>query len=147
MNMLTWTAVDHRTWRARSASREYVVRRDDTGTWTLDGPGRTWGALPSLEIAQEVAALADEVHHDDDRMTSYRVVTATGARRGEPFGAETDEDALDVLRARRRPATSPSHRSAWRPPTAAWSARGTRPSRSRPGRSATGRPGRSDAPV
>ncbi|MET3976817.1 MULTISPECIES: hypothetical protein [unclassified Cellulosimicrobium] len=107
MDMLTWTAVDHRTWRARSASREYVVRRDDTGTWTLDGPDRTWAALPNLEIAQEVAALADEVHHDDDLMTSYHVVTATGARRGEPFGAETDEDALDVLRARRRAGNLP----------------------------------------
>ena len=70
MNTLTWTAEDDATWRARSASREYVIRRDDTDGWTLDGPGRTWVALPNLEVAKEVAALADDVHHDDDSMTT-----------------------------------------------------------------------------
>lgn len=107
MNMLTWTPIDASTWRAVNASREYVARQDDDGTWTLDGPRRSWAALPSLELAQEVAALADEVHHDDDSRTSYRVVTATGARRGEPFGADSDDDALDVLRARRRAGNLP----------------------------------------
>ena len=107
MNTLTWTAEDDATWRARSASREYVIRRDDADSWTLDGPGRTWVALPNLEVAKEVAALADDVHHDDDSMTRYRVVTATGARRGEPFGADSDEDAIDVLRARRRAGNLP----------------------------------------
>ncbi|QJW35225.1 hypothetical protein [Cellulosimicrobium protaetiae] len=105
--MLTWTAVDDGTWRARNASREYVIRREGSDTWTLDGPGRTWVALPNLEVAQEVAAVADEVHHDDDLLTSYRVVTATGARRGEPFGAGSDDDAMDVLRARRRAGNLP----------------------------------------
>src|SRR5690606_1469582 len=108
MNMLTWNALDASTWRALNASREYVVRREDgDGTWTLVGPERTWAALPSLEVAQEVAALADEVHHDDDSLTLYQVVTATGARRGEPFGADSDDGALDVLRARRRAGNLP----------------------------------------
>lgn len=108
MNLLSWTAVDASTWRALSASREYVVRQDGDGTWTLVGPQRSWAALPSLEVAQEVAALADEVHHDDDSLTTtYLVVNAAGARRGDPFGADGDDAALDVLRARRRAGNLP----------------------------------------
>ncbi|MTG87842.1 hypothetical protein GJV82_02570 [Cellulosimicrobium sp. BIT-GX5] len=107
MNMLTWTALDASTWRALNDAREYVARQDDDGTWTLDGPRRTWAALPSLELAQEVAALAEQVHHDDDALATYLVVTASGARRGEPFGAADDGAALDVLRARRRAGNLP----------------------------------------
>jgi hypothetical protein len=47
------------------------------------------------------------VHHDDAGLTTYRVVTAAGARRGEPFGADSDDAALDVLRARRRAGNLP----------------------------------------
>lgn len=38
---------------------------------------------------------------------SYQVVTDSGALRGEPFDARTDEDALDVVRARRRAGNLP----------------------------------------
>jgi hypothetical protein len=37
----------------------------------------------------------------------YRVVTASGAPRGEPIAAAADEDALDVVRARRRAGNLP----------------------------------------
>jgi len=108
MTDLDWTTTDAGTWRARNGPREYVICHDPaTETWTLSGPDRTWDALPGLEVAMEVAAIADEVHHDDDRMTSYRVVTAAGAQRGETFGADSDDGALDVLRARRRAGNLP----------------------------------------
>src|SRR5690606_4315442 len=107
MNMLTWTALDASTWRALNDAREYVARQDDDGTWTLDGPRRTWAALPSLALAQEVAALAEPVHHDDDALATYLVVPASRARRGGPFGAGDRGAALDVLRARRRAGNLP----------------------------------------
>lgn len=40
-------------------------------------------------------------------MTTYSILTATAALRGEPFEAETDEAALDVVRSRKRSGNLP----------------------------------------
>ncbi len=108
MNTLTWTTLDPRTWRARTAAGDYLIHRaTDDGGWTLEGPGRVWHALPDLEIAQEVAALAEEVRDDDAHLPRYQVVTSAGAPCGETFGAVGDDDALRILRARRRAGNLP----------------------------------------
>ncbi|MBM7479053.1 hypothetical protein ACFP63_00835 [Oerskovia jenensis] len=40
-------------------------------------------------------------------MTTYSILTSTAALRGEPFEAETDEAALDVVRSRKRSGNLP----------------------------------------
>lgn len=40
-------------------------------------------------------------------MTTYSILTATAALRGEPFEAESDEAALDVVRSRKRSGNLP----------------------------------------
>ncbi|OLT54343.1 hypothetical protein [Cellulosimicrobium sp. CUA-896] len=108
MNTLTWTTLDPRTWRARSTAGDYLIHRTaDDGPCTLEGPDRVWRSLPDLEVAQEVAAHAEEVRDDDHHLPLYRVVTAAGARCGETFGAPSDDDALRILRARRRAGNLP----------------------------------------
>lgn len=109
MDTLTWTTLDPRTWHARTPAGDYLIHRAGDGhACTLEAPDRVWRSLPDLEIAQEVAALADEVHDDDGRLTLYRVVTTTtGTRCGETFGAADDDAALRILRARRRAGNLP----------------------------------------
>lgn len=40
-------------------------------------------------------------------MTTYSILTVTAALRGEPFEAESDEAALDVVRSRKRSGNLP----------------------------------------
>lgn len=108
MDVMAWATDDPLVWRARSPHGDYLIRYDAArDTWTLVTPGRTWHALPDLEVAKEVAALADQVRADDDRKTLYRVVTVAGSVRGDEFGAESDDAAMDVVRERRRAGNLP----------------------------------------
>lgn len=52
-------------------------------------------------VLEPVLALGSSV------MTTYSILTATAALRGEPFEAETDEAALDVVRSRKRSGNLP----------------------------------------
>ncbi len=52
-------------------------------------------------VLEPVLALGSTV------MTTYSILTATAALRGEPFEAETDEAALDVVRSRKRSGNLP----------------------------------------
>lgn len=52
-------------------------------------------------------AITDDVQSAIRSTRRYQVVTDLGALRGEPFDALTDEDALDVVRARRRAGNLP----------------------------------------
>jgi hypothetical protein len=108
MSTLRWTASQGDVWCAGSGERTYTVRPDGTaGTWTLETSDRVWQALPSLEVAQEVAEHAHAVHRSDAATTRYHVVTGAGAVRGEVFGAADDAEALEVLRSRLRAGNLP----------------------------------------
>lgn len=108
MDALRWSALADGVWRAEVDGGAYEIRHDPAvDTWTLEARGRTWRALPSLDVAQEVAVVAHGVHDSDRGTTRYRVVTSAGAVRGEEFGAADDDEAVQVLRARLRSGNLP----------------------------------------
>ncbi|OLT46141.1 hypothetical protein [Cellulosimicrobium sp. CUA-896] len=108
MDALRWSALGDGVYRAEVDGYAYEICHDtDLDTWTLETGGRTWRALPSLDVAQEVAVVAHEVRDSDRGTTRYRVVTSSGAVRGEEFGAVDDDEALQVLRARLRSGNLP----------------------------------------
>lgn len=108
MSTLRWEARADDAWCAVSDGRTYVLHADAVaGTWVLETDDRTWRDLPTLEVAQEVAQHAHDVHESEVATTRYRVVTASGAVRGEVFGAVDDDAALDVLRSRLRAGNLP----------------------------------------
>lgn len=108
MDALRWSALRDGAWRAEVDGCAYEIRHDPAlDTFTLETAGRTWRALPSLEVAQEVAGVAHEVRDSDRATTRYKVVTDSGAVRGEVFGAADDDEAVQVLRARLRAGNLP----------------------------------------
>jgi hypothetical protein len=109
MDALRWRALSDGAWRADGDGYAYEIRHDPAlDAWTLETDGRTWRALPSLDVAQEVALVAHDVRDSDRGTTRYRVVvTATGSVRGEEFGAADDDEAVQVLRARLRSGNLP----------------------------------------
>ena len=108
MSTLRWETRADDVWRAVSDGRTYVLRADaEAGTWVLETDDRTWRDLPTREVGQEVAQHAHDVHESEVAATRYRVVTASGAVRGEEFGAADDDAALDILRSRLRAGNLP----------------------------------------